>query len=70
MRHISNILSKLSYTSDLLYQLLVAMTSQDEFKAMIALTFKKLRVCRLFRLLSESTNVSLAIYNLILFKGS
>lgn len=51
MRHISNILSKLSYTSDLLYQLLVAMTSQDEFKAMIALTFKKLRVRRLFRLL-------------------
>ena len=70
MRHISNILSKLSYTSYLLYQLLVAMTSQDEFEAMIALTFKRLRVCRLFRLLSESTNVGLAIYNLILFKGS
>lgn len=48
MRHISNILLKLSYTSNLLCQLLVAMTSQDEFKAMIALTFKKLRACRLF----------------------
>lgn len=45
MRHISNILFKLSYTSNLLCQLLVAMTSQDEFKAMIALTFKKLRAC-------------------------
>lgn len=70
MRCISNILFKLSYASDLLYQLLEAMTSQDECKAKIALTFKKLIVCRLFRLLSESTNVSLAIYNLILFKGS
>lgn len=70
MRHISNILFKLSYASDLLCQLLAAMTSQDECKATIALTFKKLRVCRLFRLLSDSTNVSLAIYNLILFKGS
>lgn len=70
MRCISNILLKLSYASDLLYQLLEAVTSQDECKAMIALTFKKLGVCRLFRLLSESTNVSLAIYNLILFKGS
>lgn len=46
------------------------MTSQDEFKAMITLVFKILGVYQLFRLLSESKNVSLALYNPIMFKGS
>lgn len=36
---------------------------------MIVLIFKKFWVCRLFRLLSDSINVSLVIYNFILFKG-
>lgn len=45
------------------------MTSQDEFKAMITLVFKMLRVYQLFRLLSESKNVSL-VYNPIMYKGS
>jgi len=46
------------------------MTSQDEFKAMITLIFKILGVNQLFRLLSESKNVILALYNPIMFKGS
>lgn len=66
----SNILFKLSYSWNLLCQSSAAMTSQDEFKAMITLVFKMLGVYQLFRLLSESKNVSLALYNPIMFKGS
>lgn len=48
----------LSCTSDLLCQSPAAMTSQDEFKAMITLAFQMFTVFQLFRPLSESKNVS------------
>lgn len=46
------------------------MTSQDEFKEMITLVFKVLGVYQFFRMLSESKDVSVAIYNPAMFKGS
>lgn len=46
------------------------MTSQDKSEAMIALVFKMLGVYQFFRLLSESKDVSVAIYNPVMFKGS
>ena len=66
----AHILFQLSYTSNLLCQWVVAMTSQDEFGAPIALAFKKLGASDYSGPLSESTNVSVAIYNLVPFKGS
>jgi len=46
------------------------MTSQDKSEAMIALVLKMLGVYQFFRLLSESKDVSVAIYNPVMFKGS
>lgn len=46
------------------------MTSQDKSEATIALVFKMLGVYQFFRLLSESKDVSVAIYNPVMFKGS
>lgn len=70
IKNISNILFELSYSWNLLCQSSAAMTSQDEFKAIITLVFKMLGVYQLFSMLSESKNVSLAFYDPIMFKDS